>query len=298
MYNEHIYTFVVVTDSGSFSKAAEKLFISTVSVMKQINSIENHVGVKLLNRTNQGVHLTPAGQVFYEEAKEIIHASDMAIQRVREIGGYSKQIIRVGTSLMRPCKVLMDLRAQIDTSNSPFQIEIIPFDDNPAGLNSMMASLGTQIDCYVGPCNSIQWLEQYKFYSLGFYKCCCAVPRKHRLAQKKKLRWNDLYGEHFMLVKRGESLIIDRIRDEIEKHHPQIHLVDTPHIYGTNVFNECEQHGYIMETLDIWADIHPGLVTIPMDWDYKMPYGIVYANTPSTVFEKFISILSSTHISK
>ena len=54
MYNQQIKTFITVADCGSFSKAAEKLFITTVSVMKQVNALENHIGVKLLVRTNHG----------------------------------------------------------------------------------------------------------------------------------------------------------------------------------------------------------------------------------------------------
>ncbi|MEH7096545.1 LysR family transcriptional regulator [Neobacillus vireti] len=87
MYNRHIYTFIQVADSGSFSKAAEILFISTVSVMKQINALETDIGVKLLQRTNQGVFLTAAGRSIYQDAKQMIQASDSAIQRARQIAG-------------------------------------------------------------------------------------------------------------------------------------------------------------------------------------------------------------------
>lgn len=44
MYNKQLYTFMKVADSGSFKKAAEELYISNVSVMKQMNSLESHFG--------------------------------------------------------------------------------------------------------------------------------------------------------------------------------------------------------------------------------------------------------------
>ncbi|MDO4554509.1 MAG: LysR family transcriptional regulator [Lachnospiraceae bacterium] len=261
--------------------------------MKQINSLENRIGVKLFVRTNHGISLTPAGEELYKQAKKLIAAGNAAIKSVRNIGGYKQHTIRVGTSLMRPCKMLVDLWAKLDTHKLPYQIEIVPFDDNPTGLNAMMESLGADIDCYVGPFNSIQWLEQYSFYPLGLFKCCCAVPRNHPLASKERLSWSDLSGENFMLIKQGESLILDRLRKEIENNHPDIHLVDIPNIYGTSIFNECEQRGYIMETLEIWSDIHPGLVTIPVEWEYEMPYGIIYGSKPSKDFQEFISVLAA-----
>ncbi|MEH7418647.1 LysR family transcriptional regulator [Neobacillus drentensis] len=295
MYNRQIYTFIQVADCGSFSKAAEKLFISTVSVMKQINALESDIGVKLLERTNQGVFLTAAGSSIYHDAKQMIQASDSAIQRARQIAGEEQYVIRVGTSLLRPSKILIDLWSKIDGGNLPFQIKIVPFEDD---MISTVASLGKEIDCFVGPCGSIQWMKQYNVHLLGMNQCCIAVSRKHRLAKKKLLKWEDLYGETLMLVKRGEALVLDRLRDEIEAKHPEIHIIDTPNFYDADVFNKCEQMNYVMETLDIWAEVHPSLVTIPVEWDYEIPFGIVYANEPSKAFMAFIDTIKKANVLK
>ena len=96
-----------------------------------------------------------------------------------------------------------------------------------------------------------------------------------------------------MLVKRGDSPELNRLRDEIETKHPNIGILDIPHFYDTNVFNECEQAGCIMETLDIWKDVHPSIVTIPMEWEYKTYYGIVYAKQPSEPMQAFINIIQN-----
>lgn len=89
-----------------------------------------------------------------------------------------------------------------------------------------------------------------------------------QVGKKKSLRWGDLDGETIMMVKRGESPVINKIRDEIEEKHTKLTIADTPHFYDTSVFNECEQSVCVMKTLDIWKDVHPSLVTIPMEWDY------------------------------
>lgn len=72
---------------------------------------------------------------------------------------------------------------------------------------------------------------------------------------------------------------------------PRITLLDTLHFYDTNVFNQCEQMGCVMETLDIWKDVHPSIVIIPMEWDYRMPYGIVYAKRSSEAVRAFIRVI-------
>ena len=69
MYDKRLDTFLVVADCNSFNKAAETLFLSGVSVMKQINSLEADLGLSLFARTNHGVRLTAAGYSIYEDAK-------------------------------------------------------------------------------------------------------------------------------------------------------------------------------------------------------------------------------------
>ena len=54
MYNPQLDTFICVVEAGSFSKAADKLYISPPAVIKQINSLENNLGVQLFARTHRG----------------------------------------------------------------------------------------------------------------------------------------------------------------------------------------------------------------------------------------------------
>ena len=58
LFNSQLETFVVVADEGSFSKAAEKLFISTTAVIKQINTLEEDTNIQLFQRSFKGVSLT------------------------------------------------------------------------------------------------------------------------------------------------------------------------------------------------------------------------------------------------
>lgn len=266
--------------------------------MNQINKLESLVGVKLIERTNQGTQLTAAGRSFYKDAKKIIRQSEQAIARARQIAKEEQQAIRVGTSILRPCKVLVDLWSKIDDGTLPVTIHIVPFDDSPTSMEIMLDLLGKEIDCFVGPCDSLIWRERYHILPLEPVHCCIAVPRKHPLSKKEMLRWSDLDGETMMLVKRGDSPGLNRLRDEIEKQHPLITLMDTPHFYDTSVFNECEQMGCVMKTLDIWKDVHPSLVTIPVEWEYTMPYGIVYAKNPSRAAQNFIQMIQGYADSK
>ena len=71
------------------------------------------------------------------------------------------------------------------------------------------------------------------------FPICCALSSTHHLASESMLELNDLYGEKLMIVKRNDTRYIDLIRNEIEKNHMQITLIDIPY-YDMNAFNQCE----------------------------------------------------------
>jgi len=63
--------FISVADSGSFSESARRLGLSQPSVSRQVNNLETHLGVRLLQRTTRSLSLTEAGQIYYEKARQI-----------------------------------------------------------------------------------------------------------------------------------------------------------------------------------------------------------------------------------
>ena len=292
MLNPYIKAFLRVAKCGSFSSAAEQLYISKVSVMNQINALEAHIGVPLFDRTHHGVSLTDAGKSFYKNAEAMVRLSEESIHEARQIGGAVSKTIRIGTSIMRPCNSLIELWENADSDSTEYQFSVVPFNDDVDSLNAMLAAIGDKIDCFVTPCGSMSMLMNYSFLPLGSRKCAIAMSKKHPLAKKEVLRWEDLEGESLLLVKRGESYVLDEMRDEIHRIHTSVHVVDFDGYYDLSAFNLCEQRGYLMETLDMWASLHPSLATVPVNWDYEMPYGIIYAKTPSDTVKTFIDAIS------
>ena len=81
MYNRQLDAFIKTADLGSFSKAAEAMYISSPSIIQQVNLLEESCGFKLFIRSNHGVRLTPAGRSLYEDAKTIIRLSQDALNK-------------------------------------------------------------------------------------------------------------------------------------------------------------------------------------------------------------------------
>ena len=248
MFNHLLTVFVCAADCGSFNKAAEKLYLSAPSVMKQVNALEKQLDMKLFHRTNQGLHLTPAGQVIYRHAKYLFSYSRNAIAEARAAASLSEKTFCIGSSLLNPCKPFMDLWYKVNASFPGYRLHIVPFEDDHQGILTEISSLGKKFDFLIGVCDSALWLDRCNFLPLGTYQHCISMSREHRLASKKRLRIEDLYGETLMMVKQGDSDTVDAIRAEILK-HPQIHIADAPQFYDIEVFNQCEQSQNLIQVI-------------------------------------------------
>ena len=277
MYNPLLDTFVAAVDCGSFTKAAENLYISPTAVMKQMNALENHLALKLIDRTPAGIRLTSAGKVIYNDAKFMMDYSQKSIASANAAAHTYDTTFCVGTSLLNPVKPFMDLWYRVNKNFPEYKLHLVPFEDDHEGILSEISLLGEKFDFLIGVCNSKEWLSRCNFLQLGRYRKMIAVSREHRLADRDFVNIADLYGETLMMVKRGDSEVNDALRDDLERNHPRIKIEDTPFFYDMSVFNRCAKTKNILLTIECWQDVHPGLVSIPVNWDYSIPYGLLYS---------------------
>lgn len=277
MYNQMLDTFIAVADFGSFTKAAKHLYISPTAVMKQINTLENHLELRLVERTPSGVRLTDAGGIIYQDAKFMIDYSKKSVANARAAMHALDTTFCVGTSLLNPAKSFMDIWYRVNKDFPEYKLHLVPFEDNHEGILGEIGQLGEKFDFLIGVCDSKAWLSRCNFLALGRYKKMIAVPREHHLAGKSLIDIEDLYGETLMMVAHGDSGINDFLRNDLTKHHPEIHIEDTPQFYDLSVFNRCAETGNVLLSIECWQEVHPGLISIPVNWDYSIPYGLLYS---------------------
>jgi DNA-binding transcriptional LysR family regulator len=295
MENDLLKAFIQVIDAGSFSRAAEKLYISSTALMKQMNVLEAHVGVQLLIRTNHGIRATDAGISFYHDARFLLQYSEKAVARAQQAANKNSHLIRIGNSMLNPCNVLLDVWNTISDTYPQFKMKIVPFDDDAQSWPGVYRTIGKDFDVMVGAYERATGSDSFHALKLGEYRFCVAVSRGHPLARKDMLAVTDLYGERLVVIKPGSSPRIDAIRAYLVTEHPAIQIKDTPYQYTLEMFNRCEESGAVLLTLDGWKDVHPSLVTIPVDWQYTMPYGMLYPRKPPNSVQLFVRALQAQH---
>lgn len=288
MYNPQLDTFLKVADAGSFNKAAEEMYITPTAVIKQINLLEGALNVKLFERTHRGLTLTLAGKSLYQDAKYIVKYCEESVIRAKNAMQSDMNVIRIGTSPMTPAQLLMGLWSKIQIYCPNLKFELIPFENTPENAREILGNLGKNIDVVGGIFDEAMLnLRSCSGLELSREPFCCAVSIHHRLAAKDKLSIEDLYGENLLLMKRNWSSYIDRLRDEIWKNHSQINIVDFD-FYNMSIFNRCENSNDVLLAIPGWANVHPLLKVIPVDWDYSIPYGLLHSPQPSPTVKEFL----------
>ena len=286
--------FAAVAECGSFSKAANQLYISPTAVMKQINLLEQLVGLKLLERTSRGVVLTHVGQSLYADVKYILQYMNDAVQRAHTVFQQERHTIRIGSSQMYPATNAIELWDAISKQYPLLSLSMVSFQE----YDSMehILNIGKKYDLLYVAFNALgnqAVNEAYSFLPVSSAHFCAAMSKKHSLAKRQALKLEDLDGQVLRIMELGVSPINDQIRMRVKQEYPQIKVKDISPHYHLDMFNRCMEGTDIMLSLDIWRDIHPGLVHIPLDIYETIPCGFMYSNAPNPETQLFLDAVRS-----
>ena len=275
MYNHFIDTFLYVVEVGSFHGASEKLHISSTGISKQMTSLENTLNVKLFERGTQGINLTRAGKVFLHECQRLIEVSEELISKTRTAVETESEPVRVGVTPVIPIDEFNRI-CRADEAIRKHGISIVLYRENvnSAFPNPIHDLKYAEISFSCG--GNAEDFSEMDFLPFSQYKLTCAVPLSHPLTKKEKLQPADLRGETLLFPSRSNYEVTTGFKYAVEKEFPDI-TVEIPFLfYDSEVFNRCVKERKILISFDCWNNIHPGLVNIPVEWDWTMPYGLIW----------------------
>jgi DNA-binding transcriptional LysR family regulator len=91
----HLRYFVALAEEGSFTHAAERIFISQPTLSQQIRRLEEIIGTPLLQRRREGPRLTKAGMALLDASRNVLSLVDQGMSRTRQAAGLGRQHLRV-----------------------------------------------------------------------------------------------------------------------------------------------------------------------------------------------------------
>ena len=292
MLDNHLATFITVADSGSFLAASEKLFISGNAVAKQVNLLENDLNIKLFARSTQGLKLTPAGKLIYDEAKKMTRHVNQVLAKARELQEKQESVLRVGVSLMNPVNLFLNRFNRIAPGHD-MRLEIVPYEDTPTSFGAMLDGLGSKVDFICCTYDNTFWGDRFNVWKMVDLPVRLTMSRSHSLAAKGVLTPNELIGQTIRLRRRNLSASNDPLHDFLMG-VPGIRLKEYDYVeYGD--FNALSASDELMTSFDTWSAVHPLLATLPVEWDFTSPYGLIYAKRPGEDMTKLLELLDAAN---
>lgn len=190
MNTDTIKCFIQVAENLSFARAAEALYISQPAVTKQINALEQELGVTLFIRSTRHVELTPAGMSFYWDAKDIMQKLQMTIDRVKRHVDAS-DTLRIGLSSPVMLNYLTPILARYHNEYPQVHPDIET--QNYKMILSMF--LDDQLDLLFYYRENMPQKNGIMFMELEKDHFHCLMLKDHPLAERTSLSLRDLQNE-------------------------------------------------------------------------------------------------------
>ena len=208
MNTNQLEYFVAAAETLNFTRAAERCFISQTAMTQQIKALENTVGAPLFIRDKHHVELTPAGRVFYAEARAIVERSSSALRMARMASAGTEGSVRIGYISGFGQE---DFAEQLRRFHSLYpNIGISLHRGNMSVLFSMLENGDCDVVFSIAPFGRADTWISHRY--LRSYPLMVALSFEHPLAYRDSLTYPDLENEPFIIMQPA-----GRAKDEAEE---------------------------------------------------------------------------------
>src|SRR4249920_1037135 len=121
----HLRYFVALADAGSFTHAAERMFIAQPTLSQQIRRLEEIVGTQLLQRRREGLRLTKAGAVLLDASRTVLSLVDHEVNRTRQAAGLGRPRLRVVVPPRLPYALAVEAASALRSAAAAADAEIV-----------------------------------------------------------------------------------------------------------------------------------------------------------------------------
>jgi len=289
---ESLKIFCDLVETESFSLAAERNFVTQSAVSQQVRALEERFKRRLLERVRgrRELHLTPAGEAFYESSREVLRAYSLLEESMRQLTGTVSGTVRVATvysvglhelppvvrqfmSLYPQAKIDLEYsrttRIVRDVLSGAVELGVVAFPEKRRGLEVVTLD-GDRLVLICAP--------------------------SHPFARRKKVAATELQGQDFVLFER--DIPTRRATDRILRTH------------GVTVQRVAEFDN--IETIKRAVEVGLGIAVVPRpsvldeqrtgqlavvplaEPDWQRSVGIIYRSdrTLGTAAQKFIELLA------
>lgn len=270
---------VTVAETGSFSSAANSLFLSQPSLTKSIKELEKEMGITIFNRTNKGISVSKEGEIFLGYARQVLEQAALLEEKYKgQTGG--KQEFRISTQHYSfAVNAFVDLIKKYGGDEYDFSLRETQTFDIIEDVSRMKSEIGI---LYYNDFNRMVIEKLLKVNDLKFTELFTAKPHifissKNPLAKMKAVTMEDLAPYPYLSFEQGEhnSFYFSEEIFSTAVRSKNIRVMDRATLFnlliGLNGYTVCS--GVIDKELN-----GENIIAVPLQEEGEMHIGVITHN--------------------
>lgn len=178
--------FQALARTGSFTLAAEALYITQSALSGLIKELEQTLGVRLVDRSTRRVHLTPIGERLQPQLDGVLQDLDAVLYRVNDQRALNTGVVRVATTQLLASTLVPELIAAFQQTHSAIEVKLV---DVPT--DAVMARVfAGEVELGIGPERDPNSDVTSTPLFDGPFMAVCRTD--HPFAKRRQLRWVEL----------------------------------------------------------------------------------------------------------
>ncbi|WP_409316070.1 LysR family transcriptional regulator [Pseudomonas sp. KCJK9016] len=278
--------FVEIAENGSFSAAAERLFIAQSALSRQIKDMEHRLQTPLFERTARQPRLTAAGEAFLPRARSLLNELNKASTLATEIGHGLRGTLRLSHSSTVPIsgRLLRDMSAYLEQQPG------VSLDIGTLSSEAQLEELAEgRLDIGLLRLPVLRQRERVQVVPLYTERLLLAVPPDHRLAQEDSVALAQLKDEAFISIPHPQRGGLSYLCADLCMRHgffPQAARVMSRKTTQLQLIQAGFGIALLPESMqDITA---PGVRFVPLTGDCQSTVALAFRQNPTPLVQHFL----------
>lgn len=188
--------FYAISKVKNFTRAAEKICISQPSITTSMQKLEDELGLKLFDRSQKQIDLTPEGRIFSQRIEGILSKLDNAVTEIQDYAELKKGSIKLGVTPMMGAYHFPEIILEFKKLYPNISLNIVE-----EGTNNIKKLLNeNSLDMGLGIISDNDDFETYPVIRTQVFVC---LSTDHPLSKKKRIAFEDLQDQSLIMLKEG-----------------------------------------------------------------------------------------------
>lgn len=285
--------FVAVGEEQHYGRAAKRLRVAQPALSRQIQNLEEEIGVELFERLPRGVKITDAGKFLLNAARRTLQEVNDATVRAKRVASGRSGTLRIGfVDSLSWHGIIPDSLREFREHQPDMDLQLRAL----SSLDQMTSIQAGSLDAgYAVP--SVKPDHGLAHLQVGVVKVMLAVPKGHVLKKLKRIRLRDLVDTPFIFFPRWAiPNVYDRLMAECARGGLRSPSIVQESASETIVLSlvQCRVGVAFVNSASRWRR-PPGVTLLPVsDLNLKLPFALMWRNNNnSPLLAKFIAGVKS-----